>query len=298
MGMTSLGTLAPVLITTGTLLAAFGHTGEAWIHPAIDGRGAGSTPPPGEGWVPLPVNAPFDYQIGGGYRPVDGVEVVVRDWFEGHPLPDGYSICYLNAFQTERDDDRVDRPDERSNWPGHLVLSELGDDPDWDGEYLIDLATVDARKAAAGWVEQMIETCADKGFDAVELDNLDSWTRFAGTPTAELVPFGPDEAAAYARLLTAAVHAHGLAVAQKNALEFDAATVAVVGFDFLIVERCGEFGECDAAAQLYGDTLLAIEYEPDAFAAACDALGERSSVVLRDVAVSRPGSASYRYQEC
>jgi hypothetical protein len=296
--MTCWGRLAAVLIPTVTLVAGFGHTGDARVRLAIDVPATDGTPSLAEGWVPLPVNAPFDYQIGGDYRPVDRVEVVVRDWFDGSPLPDAYSICYVNAFQTERDDDGVDRPDERSNWPGHLVLSELGSDPDWNGEYLIDLATVETRQAAVGWVDQMIEMCADKGFAAVEFDNLDSWTRFADTPIADLVPFGPVEAAAYATLLTAAAHARGLAAAQKNALEVDPATVTAIGFDFLIVERCGEFGECDDAVQLYGDELLAIEYEPDAFAAACDAVGGRSSVVLRDVAVSRPGSATYRYHEC
>jgi hypothetical protein len=294
--MTSLGRFAPVFFVAVTLVAALGQRGEAGVGSTIETPAADGTPPV-DGWAPLPVNTPFDYQIGGDYRPVEGVEVVVRDWLDGYPQPAGYSICYVNGFQTERDQEG-DRPDERSNWPGHLVLSELGGDPDWDGEYLIDLATVETRRAAADWVEQMIETCADKGFAAVEFDNLDSWTRFADTPIAERVPFGPAEAAAYAALLTAAAHAHGLAAAQKNALELDVATIAAIGFDFLIVERCGEFAECDDAARLYGDELLAIEYEPDAFFAACETLGERSSVVLRDVNVSRPGSATYRFQEC
>ena len=64
-----------------------------------------------------------------------------RDWFLGEPLADGYSICYVNAFQTQSDEDGVDRPDERSNWPAELVLSELGDDPNWGGEYLVDIST-------------------------------------------------------------------------------------------------------------------------------------------------------------
>ncbi len=34
----------------------------------------------------------------------------------------------------------------------------------------------------------MIDGCARKGFDAVEFDNLDSWTRFDGTPLAKRCP--------------------------------------------------------------------------------------------------------------
>ena len=44
----------------------------------------------------------------------------------------------------------------------------------------------------------MIETCARKGFDAVEYDNLDSWTRFDDTPREGDVPFGKRAALAYA----------------------------------------------------------------------------------------------------
>ena len=47
----------------------------------------------------------------------------------------------------------------------------------------------------------MITTCERKGFEAVEYDNLDSWTRFDGTPRAGDVPFGKRDAIAFADLL-------------------------------------------------------------------------------------------------
>jgi hypothetical protein len=258
----------------------------------------GSTAPPAAGWVPLPDNVPFDYQIGGDYEPPAGVEIVVRDWFAGTPLADTYSICYVNAFQTQPDEAGIDRPDERSNWPDELVLGELGDDPTWGGEYLIDLATAESRHAAADWVEQMIQVCDDKGFHAVEFDNLDSWTRFQDTPMADQVPFGPAEAAAYATVLTRAAHDRDMAAAQKNALELDAATVAAIGFDFLIIENCAQFDECAVAADLYDDRVLDVEYDRDSFAAACRSIGDHSSVVLRDTALSQPTSATYLYDAC
>ena len=79
-----------------------------------DASSADATSPRADGREPLPANAPFDYQIGGDYAPPGEVEVVARDWFTGDSLSDGYSICYVNAFQTEAEDDGVDRPDERS----------------------------------------------------------------------------------------------------------------------------------------------------------------------------------------
>jgi hypothetical protein len=253
-----------------------------------------------QAWVPPPADQRFDYQIGGDYRPRRGVTVVSRDWFAGHDARGGrYTICYINAFQTQDDEPGVDRPDERSNWPRHLVLHELGDDPNWGGEFLIDISTPAKRAAAVRHVQPMVNSCAAKGFEAVEYDNLDSWTRFDGTPLADDVPFGRRAAIAYARLLTNYAHRRGLAVAQKNALELgrDAARNRI-GFDFAITEQCGLYRECRGYTAIYGNNVIAIEYGRRGFRAACAAVGDRVSVVLRDTAVSTPGSGTYRYRSC
>jgi hypothetical protein len=253
-----------------------------------------------ERWMPPPGNARFDYQIGGDYTPRGGVRVVSRDWFAGRDAAGGrYTICYVNAFQTQADERWVDRPDERSNWPRRLVLHRLGDDPHWGGEYLIDLSTAAKRRAAARHVRPMVDACRAKGFEAVEFDNLDSWTRFDGTPLADRVPFGRQAAIAYARLLTNYAHRRGLAVAQKNASELSRfAAVHRIGFDFAIVEQCGEYRECRAATAIYGSRVIDVEYTIGGFRSACAAVGRRVSVVLRDRAVSVPGSATYRYRSC
>ncbi len=134
--------------------------------------------------APPPANARFDYQIGEPYKPPRGVRVVSRDWFDAKPPKRGYAICYVNAFQTQDDSPDVVRPDERSAWPADLVLSSLADDPNWGGEFLVGISTAAKRRRAADWLQPMIETCKRKGFDAVEYDNLDSWTRFDGTVRA------------------------------------------------------------------------------------------------------------------
>jgi endo-alpha-1,4-polygalactosaminidase (GH114 family) len=251
--------------------------------------------------APPPVDEPFDYQIGGDYEPAAGVTVVSRDWFNGTRLgaEDTYSICYVNAFQTQEDENGVDRPDERSNWPPHLVLFDLGDDPNWGGEYLVDISTAHDRDAALAHVAPMIDTCADKGFDAVELDNLDSWTRFDDTALEGRVPFGQDEAVAFAALLTAYAHEVGLAVGQKNTPQLGAETALdVIGFDFAIAEECGFYDECDAYTDIFGANVIVIEYTDDGFAAACESVGATVSVVLRDVDVTAPGSETYVYDSC
>jgi hypothetical protein len=250
-------------------------------------------------WTPPPVNARFDYQIGGDYPLPRGVRVVARDWFMGAPAPGAYSICYVNAFQTQIDEDRVERPDEQSAWPADLVLTALGDDPNWGGEYLVDIGTAARRARAADWVQPMIQACADKGFAAVEYDNLDSWTRFDGTPLEGDVPFGKAQAVAYAELLADRAHALGLAVAQKNTLDLSRReSRARIGFDFAVAEACGRFGECQDYRAVFGDRVIAIEYRRRDFVRACRAIGRRASVVLRDRGVTRPGSPTYRYAAC
>jgi hypothetical protein len=249
--------------------------------------------------APPPVNARFDYQIGNPYRPPAGVRVVSRDWFDARPPRHGYAICYVNAFQTQDDSPDVERPDERSAWPPDLVLSSLGDDPNWGGEYLVDISTAAKRRRAAGWLQPMIETCARKGYDAVEYDNLDSWTRFDGTPRAGDVPFGKPAAIAFAASLTRRAHALGLAVAQKNTVELTHRQArGWIGFDFAIAEECGRYHECGGYRRVYGDHVIAIEYRRRDFRATCRAVGGRVSVVLRDRNVTAPGSRTYRYDAC
>ena len=93
-----------------------------------------------------PVNATFDYQIGGAYAPAAGVGIVDRDRHDS-PAAGRYSICYVNAFQTQ--------PEEASWWRKHhpslLAHTKAGkriEDPDWPGEFLLDTSTVGAPQGA------------------------------------------------------------------------------------------------------------------------------------------------------
>ncbi len=279
---------------TGLAVLAALAVGAAAIASIGTGGSAGQPDHP-----PPPANARFDYQIGGDYPLPAGVSVVSRDWFSGRPAADpAYSICYVNAFQTQANEPGTDRPDERSNWPRRLVLAKLGDDPHWGGEYLVDIGTGAKRRRAGRWVAQMIHGCAEAGFDAVELDNLDSWTRFNGTPLKKKVPFGKRQALAYAKLLAVRAHRLGMAVGQKNTAGIDRAESAKVGFDFAIAEECGRYRECHRYTSVYGSHVIAIEYRRRDFRRACRSVGARISVVLRDRLVNRPGSKRYVYDSC
>ncbi len=145
----------------------------------------------------------------------------------------------------------------------------------------------------------MIKGCADKGFDAVEYDNLDSWTRFDGTPLARKVPFEKSDALAYAKLLARRAHALDLAVApEEHGRHHAARSRANVGFDFAIAEECSRYDECDRYRHVYGDHVIEIEYRRKDFRKACRTVGDEISVVLRDRLVRTPGSNSYVYDAC
>jgi hypothetical protein len=254
---------------------------------------------PARAAMPPPANAQFDYQIGGDYPLPPGVGVVSRDWFAGQAPRGAYAICYVNAFQTQDDEPGVKRRDERSAWPQDLVLSQLGDDPNWGGEYLIDISTAAKRKRAARWIQPMIRTCARKGFDAVEYDNLDSWTRFDDTPREGDVPFGKTDAIAFADVLARRAHKLGLAVGQKNTVGLTRRQArGRIGFDFAIAEECGRYDECQDYRAVYGNHVIAIEYRRGDFGKTCRQVGSQISVVLRDVDVSPPGASSYVYDSC
>jgi hypothetical protein len=221
-----------------------------------------------------PVGAGFDYQIGGAYPLPAGVSVVSRDW-RSRPAGD-YAVCYVNAFQSQ--------PGE--GWPRSLVLHDF-EDPDWPGEFAIDISTGRTRTRAARHVERRVRGCAAKGFRAVEYDNLDSWTRY---PDA---PFGRADAIAYARRLVRVAHRHGLAAAQKNTVELNGPKL--VGFDFAIAEECGRWRECGRYKRMYGQHVLAIEYGRRDMRRTCRVF---RSVVLRDLDVSPPSAPGYRFGRC
>jgi hypothetical protein len=217
--------------------------------------------------IPLPVGGDIDYQLGGN-RPVPAsVTVVARDR-KAKPLPGRYNICYVNGFQTQSD--------ERAFWRRHwaLVLKKHGRavvDEGW-GEWVLDTRTAKKRKRIAAIVGRWTDGCARSGFQAVEYDNLDSFSR-----SRHLISRSDNKA--MARLLFDRAHRAGLAAAQKNWAEWNGRGA---GFDFAIAEECGRWRECGAYVGHYGSRVLVIEYRQVDFAWTCAHYGDRLAVVLRD----------------
>lgn len=246
-------------------------------------RVGAATPPPLAGRV--------DYQVGGAYTPSGSTAIVVRDASAG-PVPGKYNICYVNAFQTQ--------PGTLPTWQKEhpdLVLTRGAapvTDPDWPDEALLDTSTAANRRQLAGLLGNDLDGCAESGFDAVELDNLDSYLR-SGKRLSSAGNL------AMAGLLVHRAHALGLAVAQKNAPEIAAQARRQPGFDFVVAEECETFDECGAYTGAYGRRVIEIEYTDNgraAFARACRERGGKISILLRDRDVARRGQPGYVSRWC
>lgn len=273
--------------------------------PATGPSGSGSSGPAGSGSAsssgsggsgrvtPPPVNVGVDYQIGAPYQPPAGVRVVSRDHGVA-PAAGVYNICYVNAFQTQ--------PGENDWWRrnhGDLLLrqgsSEVADEA-W-GELILDISTAAKRSSIMTVVGGWIDECAAKGFQAVEPDNLDTWTRSRGLLTRA-------HAEAMAGLLVSYAHGKGLAVGQKNAVELSRVGASGIGFDYAVAEDCANYEldagvlECQGYVDAYGANVIVIEYDGTHFQRACERYGGKLSIVQRDRDVTSPGSSSYVYKSC
>lgn len=232
-----------------------------------------------------PAGAAFDYQLGGGYE-LPGVPVIARDSTD-EPAGD-YAICYVNGFQTQ--------PGEGEHWLAEhreLVLSDAGGDPlidpGWPDEFILDTSTEGKRMQIAALLGTVVASCATGGFDAVEIDNLDSYTRSDGRLAIE---DNIDLAARYARV----AHGLGLAIAQKNGAGDSQRLRDEIGFDFAVTEECMHYDECDDYLAAYDGLVFDIEYEGD-FAAYCGA-EHPESMILRDRDLVGPDDPAYVYATC
>lgn len=272
-----------VVATAAALLLA-GCAAVATVPPTTPG-----SPAPSGLTLPDPRGG-FDYQLGGAYDPPGGVTIVERDR-AAPPARAGYDICYVNGFQTQPADSAAfaaQHPD--------LVVQHDGAplaDPGWPDEFLYDTSTPAKRAAVAALVGPWITGCADAGYAAVEIDNLDSDTRSEGVLSAD------DNLALAAEYLRIA-HGAGLAIAQKNTAD-RAERLRALGYDFAVTESCAAFAECTAYTDVY-PVVLDIEYGDElgtaGFDAACADPARPPVMILRDHSLVAPGDPAYLYRAC
>lgn len=237
-----------------------------------------------------PTLAQWDYQLGGSYPPPAGTRVLIRDRSDAPDRSVDYNACYINGFQTQ--------PDERSFWEDgsrqDLLLRDASGnpvgDPQWQGEYILDIRTAAKRRRLAAIVGQWIDGCAAKGFDAVDIDNLDTYARFPAY-------INQSAAKSYMTLLAAIAHARGLAISHKNAPALLAGLLKAGITDFVVNESCNEFDECQLFLK-YGKPVLNVEYKEGSFSTGCAKYKTRMAIVRRDQNLQPVGSSGYVYKTC
>lgn len=134
-------------------------------------------------------------------------------------------VCYFSAGTVEPD--RADT----GAFPASVIGNRVAG---WPEERWLDIRRLDVLGPI---VEQRLDLCKAKGFDGVEVDNVDGYTNRTGFPLT-----GADQLR-FNRFLAAAAHARGLSIGLKNDVEQAAALEP--DFDWALDEQCVEYDECE-----------------------------------------------------
>lgn len=155
------------------------------------------------------------------------------------------AICYINMGTWEDW-----RPD-ADQFPPEL-LGRSWDE--WPGERYLDIRQIEQ---LAPILEARLDMCVDKGFDAVDPDNIDT---SGNTEATTGFPLTEKDQLRFDLWLAQAAHERGLAIGQKNIPELTSRLVDV--FDFAVTEDCLSDGWCDQVEPYLeaGKPVFAIEY--------------------------------------
>lgn len=204
-------------------------------------------------WTPVP-NGPFHWQLQGRLDVDDTIRVVGADLFDvsadqvaAWRAAGQYPICYVNVGAVE------DWRDDASEFPDDVIGAPYWG---WEGENWLDIRRFER---FADVITARLDLCRDKGFLAVEPDNIDA---FEADQSSK--PTGFDITRAdqlrYVNWLIKQAHGRGLAIGQKNATEL--VPDLVDQMDFALLESAHRLGFMDEfdpyVAQ--GKPVFAVEY--------------------------------------
>ncbi|HXP37436.1 MAG TPA: endo alpha-1,4 polygalactosaminidase [Solirubrobacteraceae bacterium] len=132
-------------------------------------------------------------------------------------------ICYIDAGTAEKF-----RPDY-----GEFPAATLGRSNGWPGERWLDIRQLSAIEPI---MAARFRMCREKGFDAVEPDNIEAFANKSG------FEISPAQQLTYNEWIANEVHALGMAVLQKNDGEQSAQLQPY--FDGALSEQCNQYKEC------------------------------------------------------
>ncbi|NPA95620.1 MAG: endo alpha-1,4 polygalactosaminidase [Thermodesulfobacteria bacterium] len=187
----------------------------------------------GQDWYRPLAGATFYWQLQGDIVEPTGADIYDIDLFDTQKaIIDRLKaqgkrvICYFSAGSAESW-----RPDYSLFSQGELGLSLQG----WQGEQWLDIRSQNVRAIMA----KRLDLAVEKGCDGVEPDNIDGFSNNTGFPLTY------EDQLSYNKFLAREAHKRGLAIGLKNDLE--QARDLVGYFDFLLMESCFDYEECDLA---------------------------------------------------
>jgi len=209
-------------------------------------------------WTPTP-GAPWQWQLQGavdlsiagvGAFDVDGFDTSKDTVTAIHARGAG-AVCYISAGTFENW-----RPDAAA-FPASVKGKNVAG---WAGEQWLDIRNW---TVLGPIMRSRMQMCKEKGFDAVEPDNVDGYQNKTGFPLTGA------QQITYNRNLADLAHSLGLAVALKN----DVGQLAQLEpyFDFAINEECARYKECAGYAVFTkaGKAVWNVEYQATKYPAFC-----------------------------
>ena len=205
--------------------------------------------------MPLPVlaqspGASWDWQLS---EPFDlNIDVQVLDLDPDSVEPEViaalkargvFTVCYISVGTLE-------------DWRGDVAAfpsSVIGRDyPEWEGEKFLDIRDT---ATLLPLMQARFEACAEKGFDAIEPDNMDVYLNDSGFDISAA------DTVRYIMALSYMAHALDLQIGQKNVPELTEELEPLL--DFVVTEGCFADDWCDQVGRYAenGKANFAAEYE-------------------------------------
>ncbi|WP_343716623.1 endo alpha-1,4 polygalactosaminidase [Inquilinus sp.] len=221
--------------------------------------------PAAAGWWKPTSDKPlsFHWVLGGPLNINDPVQMGLRD-FNGAvlPEPDVYDIdgefnskatvdalhargkkviCYIDVgvYETYRGDAAKFR----------RLVPRIWGKPDigWDNSFWLDIRRI---RELEPIMKARMQMCKDKGFDAIEPDEIDGWensldpatNRPSATKGETGFPLTYQDQLAYNRALARWAHEIGMSIGQKG--DIIQIRDLVASFDWTLNEQCYQYGEC------------------------------------------------------
>lgn len=227
-------------VAAGALLAA--------VAGALAGQAATARPGVTPRWHPLPglswqlqFSGKLDLSVAADVFELDGLDTTAAT-VAALRAAGKRTACYIDAGSWERWRSDAER------FPATVLGRPLDG---WPGERWLDIRRLDVLLPL---LRARIADCAAKGFDGIELDNVDGYQNRTGFSlrAADQLRFN--------RGLAAEAHRQGLAVGLKN--DLGQVRQLVSAFDWAINEQCFAYDECATLLPFVaaGKPVVVIEY--------------------------------------